>query len=272
MGIAQKILNVDRRIIWVIMLFLLAYPMINPIGLPIGVDPLPRAFYDAIESLPPGSRVLQCFELDAGHIGELTPMAVTTLQHLFDKDVKIINIVFYRADVATVFEEYVLPYVDQRGAEYGVDWVNIGFVQGMEAAMASFATDFTFPVRDQYGALLEDMPIFQEIKSMNDIDLVVMQSAMDQEIRQFCVPYDVPGIAGVIAFSLPAMMNYYDAGIITGILAGLPAAAQYEYITDYPGKAILGMDAITLSHLFLIALIIVVNVTNILTREGEKKI
>jgi hypothetical protein len=270
MSISQKILNVDRRIIWLIMLILLAYPMINPIGLPIGVDPFPQAFYDTIENLPPGAVVLQCYEHDAGHIGELVPQAVTTLQHLFDKDVKIINIVFYRADVATVYEEYVLPYVDQRGAEYGVDYVNIGFVQGMEAAMAAFAEDFTFPVKDQYGSLLEDMPLIQEVQTMRDVDLVIMQSAMDQEIRQFCVPYDVPGLVGIIPFSLPEMMNYYDAGIVVGILAGLPAAAQYEYLAGYPAKAILGMDAITLSHLFLIALIIVVNITSILTREGEK--
>ena len=122
----EKLLNVDRRIIWIIVVVLLSYPIVKPIGLPISIDQVSKEYRDTIENLPPGSIVLACIDMEAGLWGELGPQAITTTQHLFDKEgITFIQVDFYRADAQVIFNTMVLPKVNQRNKVYGVDWVNI---------------------------------------------------------------------------------------------------------------------------------------------------
>jgi len=273
-SIASKILNIDRRIIWVTCIALIVWPLVSPIGLPMKVDEITRKYYDAIESLPPGSIVLASIDIEAGLVGENGAQCTDTLQHLFDKDIKFIQICFYRADGAILFENLWLPKVDQRDKVYGVDWVNIGYIEGHETAMTAFAADFSYPVKDYYGNMLEGLQLMTEVKSMDDVDLYIDIAAgdCDQALRQFATPYDVPAITGAMAMGVPDMIMYMEAGIVTGILGGLPGAAQYELLLNKPGAAIRGMDALSVVHIFLLCLVIITNLAYFSLRsKGEIK-
>ena len=59
------------------------------------------------------------------------------------------------------------------------------------------------------------------------------------------------------------------SGQYKGLLAGLRGAAEYELLTDYPGSAILGMDAQSAAHFLVIALIAIGNIGFFLTRKGR---
>lgn len=272
-GVLGKILTIDRRIIWIIVIILMAWPLISPLGLPISVDTITMEYHDAIESLPPGSVVLASLDIESGLVGENGAQCSDTLQHLFDKDLKFIQVCFYRADGAILFENAWLPQVNQHDKAYGVDWVNMGYIEGHETAMSAFAANFLYPVRDFYGNDLKDLPLLKEVKSMEDVDLYIDIAAgdVDQALRQFATPYNVPAITGAMALGVPDMMIYRDAGIVVGILGGLPGAAQYEFIRKKPGLAIRGMDALSLTHVFLLCLIVLTNIVYVSMRvRGEK--
>ena len=270
-SIGSTILNIDRRIIWAICIILLAWPLISPIGLPIRVDKITQQYYDGIEALPPGSIIATSLDIEAGLTGELEAQIVDTLQHLFDNEIKFIQVTFYRADAAVLFETVFLPQVNQRDSEYGVDWVNIGYIEGHETAMSAFASDFTYSVKDYYGNLLEDLPLIKEASSMDDVVLYIDVGSgdTDQALRQFSTPYDLITLRGTMAMGVPESIMYMDSGIVHGILGGLPGAAQYELLRNKPGAAIRGMDALSAVHVFLIGLIIITNVAYIAERSRK---
>ncbi len=273
-SIESKLLNIDRRIIWVVCVILIAVPLISPIGLPITIDGITQKYYDSIENLPPGSVVLATIDIEAGLVGENGDQCIDTLQHLFNKDIKFIQICFYRADGAILFENAWLPKVDQRGKVYGVDWVNMGYIEGHETAMTAFASNFNYPIKDAYGNNLADLPLMSEVLSMDDVDLYIDIAAgdVDQALRQFATPYNVPAITGSMAMGVPDMIMYMEAGIVYGILGGLPGAAQYELLLDNPGGAIRGMDALSAVHIFLLLLVTVTNIAYYSARmKGEIK-
>jgi hypothetical protein len=272
----KRLLGVDRRYIYAIAIVLLVWPLLQPWMLPISIHPWTKEYYDTIEKLPPGAKVLTVIDFEAGLVGELGSQAVTTLQHLFDKpNLKFVQAVFYRGDCQVVFETQVLPKVDKRGKQYGVDWVNIGYLEGKETAMSAFAANFMYAQKDAYGHPLDTLPLMKEIKSMKDVDLYLTIQGGDYiltSIRQFAVPYNKPCLAGSMSMTMPDLIPFKSAGIIGGILNGLPGAAQYEYLRKKPGIALRSMDALSALHIFLLGLIIVTNAAYFaLRRRGEKR-
>ena len=69
-SVLWRILNLDRRILYLLTVVLMSWVLINPIGLPIQVDEINRNYYEIIESLPPGSIVFASLDIEAGMWGE----------------------------------------------------------------------------------------------------------------------------------------------------------------------------------------------------------
>lgn len=265
-------LNIDRRIIWLTVVALTALPFLVPIGLPIGVEQITRDFYNVIEALPPGAKVVINCDIEAGNVAQYAGQGIATLGRLFEKDLKIIQIAFYRADCAVIFENVVLPAVDQGDSEYGVDWVNMGFLEGREAALAAFADNFMYPVNDHYGNSLEDLPLMEEMNSMDDVDLyVTISGETAMAIRQFIIPYEIPMLVTTGVQHLVSLKPDLDAGLIQGALGGIPGAAQYEFLLGNPGASIVKLDSLSLIHLFIIVLVVVTNIAHYLYADKGGK-
>ena len=65
------------------------------------------------------------------------------------------------------------------------------------------------------------------------------------------------------------MLPYLQSGDLVGLLAGMSGAAQYEVLVDRPGLGLGGMDAQSISHLVIIALILIGNIAYVAV--GRKK-
>jgi len=267
-SVIKRILEIDKRLIWIIILILLSVPLVHPWGLPIKVDQYVKDYYNAIENLPPGSLVVCRIDIEAGNLGEQNDQAVTTLQHLIDKNIPFIEVCFDRADSAITFEK-VFSQVNKKGKIYGVDWVNVGYMEGKESALAAFAKDFTYPGKDQYGNVLNDLPLLKKYKSMNDVKLII--GSGDSTIRQWAVPYNVKMNSFVLGIFFGDAVNYYNAGITVGILSGLPGAAQYQFLRGTPGLAVAAMDALSASQIFLIGLLIITNAAYIYDQNNRRR-
>ncbi|MGB4039006.1 MAG: hypothetical protein WBK90_02680, partial [Bacillota bacterium] len=66
----ERLANIDRRVIYVLMILIIALSLIKPVGLAIIPSPETQKVYDFIESLAPGSIVYLGFDFSAGGIPE----------------------------------------------------------------------------------------------------------------------------------------------------------------------------------------------------------
>ncbi|MEK7449550.1 MAG: hypothetical protein AAB019_08715, partial [Planctomycetota bacterium] len=85
----QKIINLDRRIIYVLISLAVIIPLMKPLFIKVNITPEVQAVYDTIESLPPGSAVFLALDFDPAAKPELYPMAEALLRHAFRKDLKV---------------------------------------------------------------------------------------------------------------------------------------------------------------------------------------
>ncbi|HHW17456.1 MAG TPA: hypothetical protein GXX30_00930 [Firmicutes bacterium] len=275
MSIWQRLLNIDRRIVYLFLFAFISLPLLVPIGLPLTISPETRAIYDYIEKLPEGSVVVVSFDYSPSSYSEQHPQAVAVMNHLMRKPgIKIILVAFW--EQGPIMAEEILRTIDTHGKEYGKDFVHLGYVAGGETAMSAFAADIhkTFPV-DYRKNPIDSLPMMADIRSAKDISLLISIAAgspgVPEFARQIQGPYKVPFAAGLVAISVPITMPYMQSGQMFGLMAGLRGAAEYEQLLNMKGKGSIGMDAISFSHIVVLAFILIANVAYLANRKGGAK-
>jgi hypothetical protein len=89
-GIGQKILNLDRTIIYFVALVLIIWPLVAPIGLPMPINWATLQTYDYINSFPEGSvAVIEC-SFDTSYMGSMQPALTAILMHLMERNWKLV--------------------------------------------------------------------------------------------------------------------------------------------------------------------------------------
>jgi len=248
-----------RRALFLLMFVMLAAPLLRPLGLPLTVGSLTKGVYDMVEDLPTGSRVNMALTMTVGLWAEVEPATMAVLRHLFTKPVKII-IVSYFADAPKLIEGTLTKVADAAKASnkrYGEDFVNLGFVPGLETGMAAFTKDSaaTTP-SDIYGTPVAQLPAMSGVRSAKDFALVIVirDSPMDPYIRQYVTTYGAKLVTVGVAAGLTADMPYYKAGQILGIVAGVRGGAEYELLMKSPGPGVATTDALSLGFVLLVVL------------------
>jgi len=211
-SLLDKIENIDRRIIYVIVILCIALPIIRPLGLPIQINESTLTSYNFIESLPEGAVVLVGFETGAAGWPELGPQLNTFMQHLFDKNAKIL-IVSGNVDGCMLAEQYTIPAMVKPGKVYGEDWVNLGYLAGGETGMAAFASDIRSVIpRDYFNTPLDEIPLMRDIRSADDFDLAICCSwgtpGLGDYLRQYYTNFGVPILIGAQVVSVPGTIPY----------------------------------------------------------------
>ena len=74
--------------------------------------------------------------------------------------------------------------------------------------------------------------------------------------------------SGSTAVQAPQIYPYLNAGQLNGILGGMSGAAEFEKVTNYPGKGTKYMLSQSFSHMVVIAFIIIGNIA--FFRSGRK--
>ena len=68
MSFAERMLKIDRRIIFLVIGVCTLLPLLYPVGLPIKISQEVRGVYDHIESLPEGSTFLLSLDFDPAQL------------------------------------------------------------------------------------------------------------------------------------------------------------------------------------------------------------
>jgi hypothetical protein len=161
------------------------------------------------------------------------------------------------------------------GKVYGVDWINLGYIPGSEPAMRAFGDDMAKAVAKDYieGKNLSEFPIMQTVNSANDIDLIISietgTPGLTEWLRQWQEPYRTPIVVGCIGVSAPGMAPFLQSGQLSALLPGLTSSAEYELLLNRKGLAIAGVDAVSMSHILVVALVVLGNIAYFVNR-GKK--
>lgn len=141
MGFWDRIANVDRRVLYLLLALVVALPLILRPRTTIRVsDPVRNAF-KAVDRLAPGSVVMISIDFDPSSAPELQPMLIAILRHCFRKGIKVV--VTGQLALGLPLAEIALNQVaPEMGAEYGRDFVNIGYRPGYTAMMAACRSTF----------------------------------------------------------------------------------------------------------------------------------
>ena len=264
-GIWSRLENVPREILYGLLLIAFIIPMVRPIGFPIPISEESRIWYNTIEALPQGSVILIDFGYSGGGEPELGPMAVAVYNHIFTRGGLKAIAMSTSLEGPLLWDKAMAEINPARyGAEYGVDYINIGYIAGTETAMAAVGKDLRATMSTDYkGVSLDQYPIMQGINSAADFDLLICYTTGGDQsegwVRQWYTPYRVPYLCSVLAMMVPTMLPYRNAGQIVALLAGA-TSGQMELLVKVPARGLKSADVITTTHILVLAFVVIGNV------------
>ena len=276
MSLWQRLVQIDRRIIYIILVIVTVVPMIRPLGLPIPISKDTRQFYDGMKAAPDGSVVVIDWEVRFGR-PTWNMLLEDVFKHLLTKNVKIINVSFDRSLEGGEVNEIVTRKIDPEksfGKKYGIDYVNLGAVPGEIASLAGFVKDAwsVYPT-DNRGTPVAQLPIMQYMKTGADIDYVVCIGSGVQIwwIGQLQQTYGTPIYSLADAGEATAIRPFLQSGQVKALLVDLQGAAEYEVLTGMPGEGLKGMDPMNTIHLTQAALLVFANIVFLMSRISKKE-
>lgn len=235
--------SLDRRWIFLAMAIAVAGPIIF-IGLtgktlPETPTPAASAVYNAIEALPPGSRVLMSFDFDPASGGELTPMATSLVHQCAARGHKMVFIALWPLGPQLI-EETIRRVIraDYPALKEGVDYVNLGFQSGNESVMKVMLTDFAkaFP-NSSAGQAIGSIEMLRGVTRVGDFPLLITISAGYPGAKEW-VQYVVSSsggkikmVTGCTGVQTPQLFPYYPVQL-TGMLGAIKGAAEYESLVN----------------------------------------
>jgi hypothetical protein len=270
--------NVNPKIIYVLILVVVAIPLIRPFGLPMMVMKPTRDFFAVVDSIEPGANVMLSWDYNAAADVELGPIAKSLLIHLAKRGAR----VFAVASIpdGPMFADKALGVLDDLGLVYGEDYVNLGFFAGGESGIAAWSDNFgsVFRADHRNKTPIAQIPMMAGINSAQSFDLIVSMNSgpggygvPDAWVRQIHVAEKVPLALAVTAIMGPQTQPYLQSGQIQGLLIGLRSAAEYEGLLENPGIATAQMDAQSAAHSVILILIVLGNISYFLDRKANKK-
>ena len=288
-GFVDKLLNIDRRWLFLLVFVGVAMPIIMPMGLPVTTTGSTRSAFEFIDGLKAGDTVLISYDYGPSSAPENDPMAEGIMRQCFTKRIRVVICALYplgglqlaNNSLTKVLAEF--PHL-----KYGEDYVNLGFKDGAQAVMKRMGDDIVgaFPT-DVRGTPLARIPMMKEVRSLRQISVVVtITTGIIGEwwITQAHPQSGTPIIVGPTAVGAPKYYAYLNAGQLVGMLSGMKGAAEYEkllaarypdlgrfYQTTRAFTATKGMDAQTVIHFVIILFILIGNAAYMSHRAAQRK-
>jgi hypothetical protein len=274
--IIEKFLNIDRRIIFLLIVLAVLIPLLKPLNLPgITTSAAVRGVYQKIESLSSDDVLLVSMDFDPASKPELYPMGVAILRHAFQRGVKVIGMTLWLTGVGMV-EEIMSKTAREYNKKYGEDYVFLGWAPGRVNVIIGLGQDFkrTFP-KDFYGQKTTELPLLKNINSLRQIDYMVDLAAGDPGIETWYLygreKYKFELGGGCTAVIAPGLYPFFQTGQINGLIGGMKGAAEYESLINKKDKATAGMDAMSTTHFLIIGLVVLSNIFYFIRRKGGNK-
>jgi len=264
-GIFKLMATYDKRWVYLVLFIVVLGPLINPIGMPIGVSAMTKHYYSVIDTLQEGDIVLDAWNMEYSGYMELKPGVLATHKIFIEKGVKLVIAFGHFEGIAipdVVFKE-LSTWLDRYDYTEGEDYVIIGYVFPNEAAVAALAQDFHANVRVDWKGNSIEGTFLDDVQDAGDFDMISDYTtglATTPIVRHMVLEYDTPMIVNAIGVSVPGALANLDAGLYTAVLASTRGGAELELLIGSPGPGLKSMDAFSFGHYMLLAFIVIGNI------------
>ncbi len=288
-------MQLDRRWIFLAVALTVGVFLYLPVPCPMPIDPEVKKYFEAIQSLPPGSVVAVSTEYGPSTEAELWHMHENTLYHLFMRGIRVISITTWEtgADMAAKYIKRASEALRRdwgKELRAGVNYAELAYTTGREIVMVTAASSLTeafpktvdgrtsseVPALKGVGGLARD-PITGRRSVAFLIDFASGNPGTREWIRMVAKRYDVRILAGVTSVMAPDLYPFIRSGQVHGLLAGLPGSYQYELLLRRSGirksRTTIDSDMTVQSvvHFLIIALVIVGNISYLLSKRGRRR-
>jgi len=284
-GILEKLLYIDRRYIFIFIALAVIIPLLMGVKFREEATPIVLTLYDAVEELPPGSRILLSFDYGPTTAPEIQPMINVVLRHAAEKKLKIYLMAVWATGhnltVQTVDRILIKEYPEY---EYGRDYVNLGYKAGNQGLIRVIVDNIKRMYNtDASGTDINLIPMMKDVESLKDMDLIISFGGGFPGIKEWILfagdPGNIPIGGGCTAVSAPQLYPYYPNQLI-GLLGGIKGAAEYEShiqeqypdaLGDSPTPGMNMMVAQMVAHIVIMFFIVFGNVMYFVSRSRQRK-
>lgn len=273
MSLSERMLKIDRRIIFLVIGLCTLLPLLYPVGLPIRISSEVRGVYDHIEALPEHSVFLLSIDFDPASKPELYPQAIALLRHAFKKNLRVITMTLWVSGTGMA-DQLVTQVAIEMGKENGTDYTFLGWSPGGQAVIINMGQDLYSAYPSDYrGTPTKELPILEGVRSLKDVGYMVSLGAGRPGVEEWYVfgkdKYKFEMGGGCTGVMAPGLYPLLRSGQINGLIGGLRGAAEYENLIGQKGKAVAGMDAQSATHLAIIVLVIMCNLFYFSLRQQQ---
>jgi hypothetical protein len=288
-GFFERIVHLDRRWIFLLVLLSVATPIVVPIGLPVTTTGPTRSAFEFIEALHEGDVVLISFDYGPSSAPENDPMAEAVMRQCALKKFRFIVCALYPLGGLGLANNVVAKITGEfPNLRDGVDYVNLGYKDGAAAVMRHMGEDIAgaFPT-DVHGKPTSEIPLMKGVHDLRQVKLVFTAATGligEWWITQVHPQVGIPVIIGPTAVSAPKYYAFLNSGQLVGMVGGMKGAAEYEsllrarypelakfYSTTRAFTATKGMDGQTVLHTVILLLLVLGNVAYLKHRKASAR-
>lgn len=267
----EQLQQIDRRILYLILLFVVALPTLRPINIPNVPLPMSEDLWKIIEATPKDKIVLLSSTWTWNTRGESQSQARAILHHLMSRRIRFLTSSF-DAQASQVILNEVETLAKQYHYEYGTDWAHLGFQPSAANFIKAINVDLLNRQETVRNVPLKDLPVMRGINSIDDVYLVVEISGAAVHLSwiQFLKPGIKVGFCPTSVMA-PQAVPYYQTKQLVGILWGARGGYDYEQLNVKHGigrydKGREYMGPLAAAFGLIIAAIVVGNLAMFLSR------
>ncbi len=286
----KRLLNIDRRIVFLAMGLGIILPLLFPTELPVGAQRVTQRLFDTVDAINPDERCLFISgDYTPQNMPETHPMTIALLRHAFAARIPVIVNALYVEGaplMATGIEEVMEEFNSRATSSadsviYGREIVYLGWqpppivpILGMGESIHAVYPD------DYYGNRIDSLELMERTQNYDDVGIVVAITGLAAPLWyvMFAQPkYGLAVGAGCTAVCAPDFYPYVGTGQMAGMMAGMKGAAEYEemveqkYHTAGRRKATEGMVAQSAAHLCIMGFVILGNLAYFMMRREKEK-
>lgn len=235
----ERAMNMDRRIIYLVIGMLVLLPLLFPLNLPTGSSDPVMSVYNYLERISKEKEnpaVMVCFNYSGATLPELQPMGRSILRHCFIRDIDVISYVWANPPGEGISENLLVELSQEYGKERGIDYVNFGYRVPVVPIMLGIGSNMhqVLP-SDVHGTPVDSLIMMDDIRTYKDIDLVIELSG-SASYRTWIVyargKFGQDLAAGITGVMAAECYPFLQSGQLKGLLPGLKGGAEYEKLVD----------------------------------------
>lgn len=285
----DRLMRIDRRIIFLLAAVVIALPLLFPVQLPMSVQKPTQRLFDTVDAIDRKTKCLMiCTDYVPQTEAENQPMTIALLRHGFAARIPVLVAAMYiegaglaKAAITQTMDEFNARATSRADSIlYGRDIVFLGWqpppivpILGMGRSIAAI-----YKI-DYEGYQTDTLEVMQRIHNYDDVGIVcsISGGSIPLSFVQFAQEkYGVKVGAGVTAVSAPDFYPYFETGQFSGMLGGMKGAAEYEFLVHQKYgvegrmRAMEGMGAQSAAHVLIIVFVIIGNIAYFAGRRKQK--